>query len=97
MQRENYGWIKLDRKILGHWLWESRPFSDGQAWVDLLLLANSRVGVVRIGEKMLEIPRGGTFRSVRYFAERWGWSPKKVQCFFSVLKKEGMIQCSNTF
>jgi hypothetical protein len=34
------GWICLHRQIQDHWLWEDRPFSRGQAWIDLLMLAN---------------------------------------------------------
>ena len=33
------GWIKLWRKFVDDPLWTSEPFTKGQAWVDLLLLA----------------------------------------------------------
>ena len=34
------GWIKLHRSIQDSWLWKKYPFSEGQAWIDLLMLAN---------------------------------------------------------
>lgn len=34
------GWICLHRKIQESWLWELKPFSKGQAWIDLLINAN---------------------------------------------------------
>ena len=37
---ENTGWIKTYRSILKHWIWEEKPFSKGQAWIDMLLLAS---------------------------------------------------------
>ena len=37
---ENQGYIKLYRSIFNHWLWQDKPFSRGQAFVDLILLAN---------------------------------------------------------
>ena len=33
------GWIKVSRTIQEHWVWDEKPFSKGQAWIDLLLLA----------------------------------------------------------
>lgn len=34
------GWIKIHRDILYHEIWSDKPFSKGQAWIDLILLAN---------------------------------------------------------
>lgn len=34
------GWIKLHRKLSDNPLWTCEPFTKGQAWVDLILLAN---------------------------------------------------------
>ena len=36
---EKAGWIKLWRKFADDPLWVSEPFTKGQAWVDLLLMA----------------------------------------------------------
>lgn len=34
------GWIKIHRDILYHEIWSDKPFSKGQAWIDLILMAN---------------------------------------------------------
>lgn len=34
------GWQKVYRDITKHWLWEDKPFSRGQAFIDLLLMVN---------------------------------------------------------
>ena len=30
----------VNRSILNHWVWDDKPFSKGQAWIDLIALAN---------------------------------------------------------
>ena len=38
----NQGWIKLHRTLQDNKLWYSEPLTKGQAWVDLILLANHK-------------------------------------------------------
>jgi len=33
------GWIRLYRKMQDNPLWTSEPFTRGQAWIDLLMIA----------------------------------------------------------
>ena len=42
------GWVKLHRKLQESNFWLCEPFSRGQAWVDLILLANHKPGHIRI-------------------------------------------------
>lgn len=84
------GWIKVDRQLQEHWLWEGR-FSKGQAWIDLLLLANhDDVKTVYKGE-IIVCKRGDVNRSMLYLADRWGWSRKSVKHFLDLLEKDGMV------
>ena len=39
---KNSGWITIHRKLFYNKLWLSEPFTKGQAWVDLLLLASHK-------------------------------------------------------
>lgn len=34
------GWVPISRQLQDHWLWNDKPFSKGQAWIDLIMLAN---------------------------------------------------------
>lgn len=52
------GWIKLHRTLTMHELWTAEPFTRGQAWVDLLLLANHRPGHIRKRGILVEVERG---------------------------------------
>lgn len=85
------GWIRLDRKLLDHWVWNDRPFAKGQAWVDLVLTANHREQKVLFNGQSLTIERGSTLTSIRKLSERWGWSQGKARRFLDVLKADGML------
>lgn len=86
------GWISLHRKIQEHWLWEERPFSKGQAWIDILLLVNHEDGKVFMDGELIEVYRGEHITSEPKLAARWGWSRTKVRNFLDLLEKEGMIK-----
>ncbi len=89
------GWIKLYRTLREHWLW-SRPFSDGQAWIDLLLRANHAQRRIRAKSGFVTIERGQTLISTRNLAEEWGWSRGKVRRFIFRLKNDEMCSVNET-
>lgn len=85
------GWVKLDRQIFDHWLWQEKPFSIGQAWVDLILLASYEDGVQYYKGDLIERKRGEVCASLKWLASRWGWSTGKVSRFLNVLQKNKMV------
>ena len=85
------GWISIHRQLQSHWLWEDKPFSRGQAWIDLLLLANHADNKFLFGNELIEVKAGCFITSERKLAERWGWSRKKVDCFLKLLEKDNML------
>ena len=90
------GWISLHRQIQKGWLWEEKPFTKGQAWIDLLLEANYKDKTVPIGNELVEIKRGQKLWSILDMSERWGWSRKKVSNFLNLLQTDGMIEQKRT-
>jgi len=56
--QNNQGWIKLHRKLTDNPLWLKEPFTAGQAWVDLILLANHKSGVIWKRGIMISVKRG---------------------------------------
>ena len=90
------GWISLHRRIQEGWIWEEKPFSKGQAWIDLLLEANYKDNRVPIGNELVEIKRGQKLWSILDMSERWGWSRKKVSNFLNLLETDGMIEQKRT-
>lgn len=87
---DNNGWIKLHRSLLHNGLWDKKPFSEGQAWIDLLLLANSEDKESFYQGQMVTFKRGTVNRSILSLADRWGWDRKKVRKFLKILEIEKM-------
>ena len=36
------GWVVIYRSIMDNPLWEDKPFSRGQAWIDMILLSSHK-------------------------------------------------------
>lgn len=85
------GWLKLYRSIKGHWLWEDKPFSRGQAFIDLLLMVNHKDNKILFNGELIEVKRGSRITSLRKLSEGWGWSTSKTKKFLELLEKEKMI------
>ena len=85
------GWILLYRSIRESWIWEEKPFSFGQAWVDLILDVNHEDRKVFINGQLVVIKRGQKWTSLRVLAARWGWRQEKVLKFLRALEQDGMI------
>lgn len=96
MSENGWGWISIHRKIFDNWLWEEKPFSKGQAWIDLLLMANSSDRKFLLGNELIEVERGSKITSLRKLSERWGWSVKKVNNFLKLLESDGMLVAKET-
>ena len=85
------GWICLNRSLLEHWLWQDKPFSRGQAWIDLLLMTNHDENKFFLGSELIVVGRGEFVTSEVKLMERWGWSKEKTRKFLNMLVKDGMI------
>ena len=86
------GWVKIHRGLLDNELWSDKPFAKGQAWVDLLLMANHKDKNVLIGNRTEMVERGSFITSELKLMERWGWGRKKVKLFLNFLENEKMIE-----
>jgi len=87
------GWVKIYRNIQEHWLWNCEPFSRGQAWIDLLLMANHKENKVMINGNLITVKTGERVTSIRKLSERWKWSTCKVKHFLKQLESDKMIEC----
>ena len=86
------GWIKLHRKIREcDAIWDDKPFSRGQAWIDLLLMANHEDKEVLFDGSIYEVKRGQRLTSIRKLSEQWGWSRTKTGKFLNELEKAEML------
>lgn len=90
------GFFKIDRQIFDHWLWEDKPFSKGQAWIDLIGLASYEDSKVPYKGQMVICERGVVNRSISYLSRRWGWGREKTRKFLSTLESDGMVLINPT-
>jgi len=87
----NKGWISLYRSIQDHWLWQEKPFSKAQAWLDLLLSANHEDKKIALGNELILVRRGSFITSELKLMGRWGWGKEKTRKFLKLLQDDGMI------
>ena len=85
------GWIKLYRCITEHWVWKDKPFSKGQAWIDILLLSNHDDSKFVFGNELIDVERGSFITSETKLSDRWGWSRHKVRDFLNLLESDSML------
>lgn len=90
------GYIKLNRSIEDNWIWDEKPFSKGQAWIDLLLMANYQDKNFQYGGEIIQGKRGCVYRSILFLADRWGWSRDKTTRFLRKLEMDKMIHLNPT-
>ncbi|HCL03103.1 MAG TPA: hypothetical protein DHW61_11970 [Lachnoclostridium phytofermentans] len=88
---DSKGWISLQRKIQDCWIWKEKPFSKGQAWIDMLLLANHSDNEFLLGNELMNVQRGSFITSEVKLSDRWGWSRTKVRAFLELLVNQKMI------
>lgn len=92
------GWIKVWRKLSESPLWLGEPFTKGQAWIDLLFLAQGTEnhGFSRKKNKMIQYEPGFVYHSTLELAARWKWSRGKVRRFLIFLENESMVRIESS-
>jgi len=85
------GWIKLHRSVKNNWVWEDKPFSKGQAWIDILMMVNHETKKTPFASEIKTVQPGERITSIRQLCERWGWSNTKVKSFLELLKDDEML------
>jgi hypothetical protein len=87
------GHVKLARALFqSHPFWiEERTFSRFEAWVDLIATAAWAPRTVVVRGERVDLERGELVASVRFLAERWGWSKDRATRFTRFLVKDGAL------
>jgi hypothetical protein len=81
------GYFVVHRKFLSGSLWLSEPFTRGQAWIDLIGLANHDEETAWVHGVAVKVKRGQLARAQDTLAERWRWSRGKVRRFLNNLEE----------
>lgn len=96
-RKKDSGWVKVHRSVTNNPLWLSEPFTRGQAWVDLILMANheDRRIVFADGTEVV-VHEGEHFTSLAHLAKRWQWGRNRVIRFLDYLSNHQMIRQTGT-
>ena len=94
MGKESKGFIKLDRNIFEHWIFQDAE--KFRAFVDLIQLARWRDEKLLIGNDVVTVQRGSYYTSELKLSERWSWSRKRTRDFLKLLENEKMITKKGT-
>lgn len=89
-------YIPLARSLQEHWLWDAKPYSPGQAWIDLLFAANYTDKTTVLRGEVVTCKRGDVNLSMLELGHRWGWERGKVKRFLNKLEADGMVTVNAT-
>lgn len=85
------GVFAVARNVFSHDFFAAEPFTEREAWIWLIGEAAWKERRVRVGDYMISLARGQCAFSVRFLADKWGWSKSRVGRFLDRLKTEAMI------
>lgn len=88
------GWVRLYRSLEEWEFYFSEPFTKGQAWIDLFMIANhSKIPKsLFVRGNLVEIKRGQVGWSEEALSKRWKWSRNKVRRYLEILKMKQQIE-----
>lgn len=91
------GWVKIYRSLMDNPIWTEEPFTKGQAWVDLIMMANHEDKQIFTKHgNVVTVKRGSLLTSTQNLADRWQWSRGRVMRHLNVLKKLKMVTAVGT-
>lgn len=85
------GYVRAERDRFKHHLFRAGPWCRGYAWDWMVAQAAWRDHTADINGKTVVLKRGQFYSSVRFMAEKFGWSKSSVDRFLTRLKTETMI------
>lgn len=85
------GYIKVHRSLFEHELWTREQFTKGQAWIDLIGMANFSAKEILVKNTFVTVGRGEILTAERELASRWQWSTTKVRSYLKLLESAKMI------
>lgn len=88
------GTVNISRDLWDDTAFRDDEFSQREAWIWMIAEASWKQRTRRIGSQEITLERGQLAGSVRFFAERWKWTPARVFRYFDMLKNRNMIECS---
>ena len=86
------GFITIERGIWDHPLFKSEPMTEREAWMWMIAQAAWSATRHRVGNELVDVPRGSFMATLREMQTSFMWgSDKRVRTFLKTLEKEAMI------
>lgn len=87
------GYFVVHRQVFDHVDFADEPFTEREAWLWLISEAAWKPKTVRVGSAggTVTLERGEIAHSLRFLAEKWQWSVKRVRGFLDRSEKTGRI------
>ena len=89
-------WIKLNRNIRKHFLWDFTKPLYLMAWIDILMSANYADKKIMVDSKFMLVKRGSFVTSTVQLSERWQCSRGTVNRILALLEQDNMITTERT-
>ena len=88
--------IRIPKPLFDDGIWIGGEFTKQMAYLDLYFLAhdnpNNTRAIINIKGFMTKVEVGEVPKGLRFYANRWKWSTKKVSNFFKRLEELGYIK-----
>ena len=88
------GWIKLNREIMDHWIFQDAEYF--RAWVMMLMMANHDGTTILVDKVPVKIQRGSFYSSILSLSGQLKWSRKRTTRFIDMLEAEKMVTTKRT-
>lgn len=85
------GWIKINRNIVNHWLWDNEKYL--KRWVTILLYVNHAPTKFNVGYELNICQPGSSYRSLAEWSRLFKTDKNHTKKFFELLQNDGMILC----
>ena len=96
MANPKLGYVKIWRDIEFNELWnDGKPFSQGQAFIQLVLWAEYQEEKVIVGNQLITLRVGEFIKSQREMAESMNWSQSTLNRWLKKLVKMNQIRINN--
>lgn len=88
------GHVKIARKTFTNdpWWLEHREFSRWEAWVFVIQLASFKTYLHATEHGVIPLERGEFVASLRWLADQWGWTVKRVRNWLATAKKGARLR-----
>ena len=94
----NSGWVKIHRKLLDDDLWKGEVFTEGQAYLYLIIKANYQNSEKTIDDgKKIVIKKGQIFTSQKKLADIFSWDRTKMHRYLKKMQKLGKIDVKTEY